>query len=191
MPAPCRGSMSFRLPGKDAINEVLRRIHVATAPVMPEPIAVAVATAVPAPVTAPVPAPAVPAAPHKAGFIRLIDKVSGFFHAHGGEVLQCAEAAEPFVAALTPFGLEYDLVVNAIVGMRRTASAAQAAGVQMTGADQMKAVFAATAQPLSSILDARGVAKDDHDAAIATFLQAIYSLHTLPAVPAANVAPSK
>lgn len=135
--------------------------------------------------------PAVPAAPHKSGFIRLIDKLGGFFHTHEGTIQDCAIASESIVGALTPFGPEYDLVVNAIVGMRRTAAAAQVAGVQVAGPDQMKVVFAATMPTLSSILSSKGIAKDDQDAIIATYLQAVYSLHTLPAVTVQPALPAK
>lgn len=133
--------------------------------------------------------PAAPVAPHKPAFIRLIDKLGSFFHAHGGELAQCAEAAEPFVAALTPFGPEYDLAVTAVVGMSRMGAAAQAAGLQMSGPDRMKGAFAIASSALASILTARGVVTQDQDAIILKYLQSVYDLHTLPAVPATATKP--
>jgi hypothetical protein len=126
--------------------------------------------------------------PHqKAGFVRFIDKVGGFFVRHEGAIEQAAVDAEA-VLALTPFGPEYDLVVNAIVGIRRMASASKSAGVAISGPDQMKKVVEAVTPGLVNILVSKNVI-DNHDVHIANYTQVLFDLLSGPTVgPAASTA---
>lgn len=140
-----------------------------------------------APIVSITPISAVTVAPvvkAKSGFVRFIDKVGSFMLRHESAIEHAAVDLEP-VLALTPFGPEYDLVVNAIVGMRRTAAASKAAGAEISGVDQMKKVLETVTPALVNILVVKGVL-DSHDVHIANYAQVVFDLLCGPAVAAAR-----
>jgi hypothetical protein len=122
----------------------------------------------------------------KNGFLRFIDAVGSFFVHVAPVAEQVAVAAEPFLA-LTPFGPEYDLVVNAVVGIQKTATASIAAGVDLTGAQKMALVIQSVTPGLNTILSSKGVSTDT-EAVIANWTQVVYDLLTGPVVSAAVAA---
>ncbi|MDP9039821.1 MAG: hypothetical protein M3O02_11210 [Acidobacteriota bacterium] len=120
-------------------------------------------------------------APTHNGFVRFIDRIGSVFKHVVPYVEQIAVDAEPFVLALSPFGPEYELVVNAIVGAQRNATASLAVGVGLTGEQKMELVLKAVAPALTSILGSKGitVGATDH---VAKYAQIVYDLLTLPGV---------
>ena len=131
----------------------------------------------------------VAAASQPNGFIRFIDAIGNFFKKSAPEIEEVAKDAEPFLA-LTPFGPEYDLVVNAIIGAQQTATASLATGVALTGVQKMAIVLQAVTPGLSSILASKKVTSGI-PAAISEFAQNVYNLQTGPTttvVPAATKA---
>ncbi|WP_188760843.1 hypothetical protein [Edaphobacter acidisoli] len=116
------------------------------------------------------------------GFERFIDKIGAFFK-RAEPAINAAEgvavSAEPFLA-LTPYGPEYDLVLNAIVGAQQTAEASLATGVTLTGEQKMALVLAAVTPGLTAILKSKNVTSGI-PAAIAQFAQNVYNLQTGPA----------
>jgi hypothetical protein len=132
----------------------------------------------------------VPGAPAQSGFVRFIDAIGNFFKKSAPELEAVAQAAEPFLA-LSPFGPEYDLVVNAVVGVQQTATASLAAGVGLTGVQKMALVLEAVTPGLTQILASKKVTSGI-PAAISQFAQNVYNLQTGPTTtvaPGAVVAP--
>lgn len=130
--------------------------------------------------TTPVPAPP---PPHNV-FIRFIDKIGSFFIHAAPVIEEAAVAAEPLLA-LTPFGPEYNLVVNAIVGAQKTATASLSTGAALSGTQKMSLTIQAITPGLSAILASKGIKESTAvEQAIAEFAQNIYNLQTGPvAVP--------
>jgi hypothetical protein len=125
----------------------------------------------------------------KNGFLRFIDAVGNFFQ-HAAPVAEAvAVAAEPFLA-LTPFGPEYDLVVNAVVGIQKTATASIEAGVNLSGAQKMALVIQSVTPGLDAILTSKGVTTDT-ETHIANWTQLVYNLLTGPVVAAVAAAAAK
>lgn len=124
--------------------------------------------------TAPVVPAAPAAAPKESGFTRFIDAIGNFFKKSAPEIEAVAEAAEPFLA-LTPFGPEYDLTVNAIVGVQQTATASLSTGATLTNAQKMALVLEAITPGLTSILASKNVTSGI-PAAISQFAQNIFNL---------------
>ena len=141
----------------------------------------------------PVAAAAPPA--QRNGFIRFIDKVGhGIAHA-APIILGVAKAAEP-ILALTPFGPEFDLVVNAVIGAQQSATASIAASPTLTGEQKLALAIEASTPGLTTILNDRGVTADQQ-AAIQAWVQTVFQIlagpiatipYTLPA-PTATPAP--
>ena len=106
-----------------------------------------------------------------------------------------AVAVEPFLA-LTPFGAEYDLVVNAIIGAQQTATASLAAGSTLSGATKMALVLQAVTPGVTTILASKGITEPIAvQQAIAEFAQNVFNLQsgltttvapTVPVVPLAK-----
>ncbi len=137
------------------------------------------------PVPAPVPAPA----PKHNGFVRFIDAVGGFFVHQAPRIEAIAIAAEPFLA-LTPFGPEYNLVLNAIVGVQKTATASLAASATLTGTQKMALVVQAVTPGLTQILGTKGIT-GSIEQAIQEFAQNVYNLQTGPTTTVPPVVASK
>lgn len=132
-------------------------------------------------------------APPENGFQRFIDKIGALFIKAQPAINtanQLAVDAETFLA-LTPYGPEYDLVVNAVVGAEKTGAASLAAGTALTGAQKMALVLQAVAPGLSSILASKKVTSGI-PAAIQQFAQNVYNLQTGPftTVPPSTAAPA-
>lgn len=124
------------------------------------------------------------------GWIRFIDAIGSFFH-HAAPIIEgLAVAAEPFLA-LSPFGPEYQLVVNAIIGAKHIADASLAAGTGISGTQKMALVVEATTPALTTILRSKGIVSNI-PAAISQFAQNVYNLQTGPTttVPPTAVAPT-
>lgn len=132
-----------------------------------------------------------PVPPQHNGFVRFIDAIGSFFVHQAPRIEAIAIAAEPFLA-LTPFGPEYNLVLNAIVGVQKTATASLAASATLTGAQKMSLVVQAVTPGLTSILGSKGIT-GSIEAAIEQFAQNVYNLQTGPTttVPAASSTPVK
>ena len=128
---------------------------------------------------------AVVPAPAESGFKRFIDAIGDFFKKSAPVIEEVAVAAEPFLA-LSPFGPEYDLVVNAIVGVQKTATASLTTGATLTGVQKMALVLQAVTPGLATILASKGVTSAV-PAAIGEFAQNVYNLQTGPV---ATVAPA-
>lgn len=125
----------------------------------------------------------VPVAPvkQKAPFIRFIDrigKIGGFLLHEAPVIAKVAQELEPEMA-LTPFGPEYKLVVDAIVGAQRTASMTAQVGAQLTGDQKMALVISAITPALAKLLESKGVKSGVPDA-IAQFAQSVYGLQAGP-----------
>ena len=112
------------------------------------------------------------------GFKRFIDEIGSFFVKSAPTIEAVAVAAEPFLA-LSPFGPEYDLVVNAIVGVQRTATASLTTGAVLTSTQKMALVLEAVTPGLSTILASKKV-NSGIPAAISQFAQNVYNLQTGP-----------
>lgn len=117
-------------------------------------------------------------APAANGFIRFIDAIGNFFVHSAPEIEAAAAAAEPMLA-LTPFGPEYDLVVNAIIGVQKTATASLTTGATLSGAQKMALVVEAATPGLTSILASKGITSGV-PAAITQWAQNVYNMQTGP-----------
>ena len=117
-------------------------------------------------------------APTENGFERFIDKIGRFFAKTAPMIEDVAIEAEPFLA-LSPVGPEYNLVVNAIVGIQRTATASIATGVNLTGSQKMALVLEAVSPGLTAILASKKVTSNV-PAAIAQYAQNVYNLQAGP-----------
>ena len=118
-----------------------------------------------------------PAVPVENGFQRWIDAIGRFFIKAAPvvkEVEAVAIAAEPFLA-LTPFGPEYNLVLNAIVGVQKSAEASLAAGASLNGAQKMALVIQSVTPGVSAILASKGVTSNI-PAIVAAFAQNVYNM---------------
>jgi hypothetical protein len=114
----------------------------------------------------------------ESGFKRFIDAIGNFFVKSAPVLENVAVDAEPFLA-LSPVGPEYDLVVNAIVGVQKTATASLTTGATLTGAQRMALVLEAVTPGLSQILASKNVTSGI-PAAISQFAQNVYNLQTGP-----------
>lgn len=114
------------------------------------------------------------------GFVRFIDAIGHFFVKQAPVIEKVAEAAEPLLA-LTPFGPEYDLIVNAIVGVQKTATASLTTGASLTGEQRMALVIQAVTPGVTAILASKGITEPTAvEQAIAQFAQNVYNLQTGP-----------
>lgn len=129
---------------------------------------------------------AVVPAPAESGWTRFIDAIGSFFKKSAPVIEGIAVAAEPFLA-LSPFGPEYDLVVNAIVGVQQTATASLTTGATLTGTQKMALVLEAITPGLTAILASKKVTSGI-PAAISQFAQNVYNLQTGPTTTVAPVA---
>lgn len=127
-------------------------------------------------------------APAASGFKRFIDAIGNFFVKSAPVVEAVAQDAEPFLA-LTPFGPEYDLVVNAIIGVQKTATASLSTGATLTGVQKMALVAQAVTPGLTAILGSKGIT-GGIEAAIQQFAQNVYNLQTGPTTAVAPTAPA-
>jgi hypothetical protein len=134
------------------------------------------------------PTPVAAAASQPSGFIRFIDAIGNFFVKSAPVIEGVAVDAEPFLA-LSPFGPEYDIVVNAIVGVQKTATASLSTGGTLTGLQKMALVLEAVTPGLSAILASKKVTSGV-PAAISQFAQNVYSLQTGPTTTVAPIAVS-
>lgn len=112
------------------------------------------------------------------GFQRFIDKIGSFFTKSAPVIETIAQDAEPFLA-LTPYGPEYDLVVNAIIGAQKTATASLVTGATLNGTQKMSLVLQAVTPGLSAILASKKVTTGVPQA-ISEFAQNVYNLQTGP-----------
>lgn len=118
--------------------------------------------------------------PQKNGFVRFIDAIGHFF-VHAAPVIEeVAVAAEPFLA-FTPFGPEYDLAVNAIVGVQKSATASIAAGVNLTGEQKFALAVQAAGPGLNAILASKGVTADTQTH-VSNWVQLIFNLLSGPVI---------
>jgi hypothetical protein len=124
----------------------------------------------------------------ESGFMRFIDAIGNFFVKSAPVLEGLAVAAEPFLA-LSPFGPEYDLVVNAIIGVRKTATASLTIGATLTGTQQMALVLEAVVPGLTAILASKKVTTGI-PTAINQFAQNVYNLQTGPTTTVAPTAVS-
>lgn len=125
---------------------------------------------------------AVTPAPPKGAFIRFIDEVGHFFVHAAPVVEEAAVAVEPLLA-LTPFGPEYDLVVNAIVGVQKTAAASLATSAALTNEQKLSLVIQAITPGVTSVLASKGITEPVAvTAAIAQFAQNVYNFQAGPVV---------
>jgi hypothetical protein len=134
-------------------------------------------------------APVTPA-PKQNAFVRFIDAIGHFFVKSAPVIEKVAVDLEPALA-FTPFGPEYDLVVNAVVGSAKTAAASVVAGTTLTGAQKMQLVLQAVTPGLDAILKSKGVTDQTAiDAAIAQWSQVVFDILAGPvaATPAAPAA---
>lgn len=136
-------------------------------------------------------ATAVAPVPQENSFKRFIDAIGHFFVKSAPTLEALAQAAEPFLA-LTPFGPEYDIVVNAIIGVQKTATASLTAGAELAGTQKMALVLQAVTPGLSAILASKNVTSGI-PLAISQFAQNVYNLQTGPTttVAPALTAPAK
>jgi hypothetical protein len=133
-------------------------------------------------VTEDIPMSTAPVVQQHNGFVRFIDAVGHFFVRTAPVVEEVAVAAEPFLA-LTPFGPEYNLVVNAVVGVQKNATASIAAGVNLTNEQKFALAVQASQPGLNAILTSKGIT-DDTDAHINNWVQLIFNLLSGPVIPA-------
>lgn len=129
--------------------------------------------------TVPVTPVVVPA--KKNAVLRFIDAVGHFLVRAAPIVEEVAVAAEPFLA-FTPFGPEYDLAVNAIVGVQKTAEASIAAGVNLTGEQKFALALQAAGPGLNTILTSKGVTADT-ETHVSNWIQLIFNLLSGPVIP--------
>ena len=122
----------------------------------------------------PAASPAAPAPAHHNGFIRFIDAVGHDIAHIAPPVLHAAVAAEP-ILALTPFGPEYQLVVNAIVSAQQQATASIAAQPTLTGEQKLALAIQASTPSLTTILNSKGV-NADQQAAIQAWVQTVFQI---------------
>lgn len=125
-------------------------------------------------------------------FVRFIDAVGRFFVKEGPVIEAAAVAAEP-ILALTPFGAEYALVVNAIYGVQKTATASLGTGATLTNEQKMALVIQAISPGVTAVLASKGITEPTAvQTAIAQFAQNVYNLQTGPiaVTPAKAAAPS-
>jgi hypothetical protein len=118
-------------------------------------------------------------------FVRFIDAIDTFFKKDAPIIEGVAVAAEPFLA-LTPAGPEYDLVVGAIVGTQKIASASLAVGANLSGAQKMALVISACTPGLSAILASKNVTTGV-TAAVSQFAQNVYNMQTGPVTTVAPI----
>lgn len=124
---------------------------------------------------------------------RFIDKIGALFIKAKPAIEglgEIAAAAEPFLA-LSPAGPEYDLVVNSIIGVGKTAAASLAAGTALTGTQKMALVLQAVTPGLTAILASKNITSGI-PTAIQQFAQNVYNLQTGPftTVPPSTAAPA-
>jgi hypothetical protein len=131
-------------------------------------------------------APIVAVASTENGFQRFIDSIGSFFTKTAPVIEQIAVDAEPFLA-LSPVGPEYDLVVNAIVGIQKTATASLTTGATLSGAQKMALVLQSITPGLTAILASKGITSNV-PAAISQFAQNVYNLQTGPTTTVAPTA---
>lgn len=123
---------------------------------------------------------AVTPAPKESGFTRFIDAIGHFFGHVAPVVEAAAVAAEPLLA-LTPFGPEYALVVNAIVGVQKTATASLATSATLTAAQKMALVIEAVTPGVTTVLASKGITEPAAvTAAISQFAQNVFNFQTGP-----------
>lgn len=122
-------------------------------------------------------------APGKNGFIRFIDKIGSFFVKAGPKIEHIAVDLEPALA-FTPFGPEYDIAVNAIVGIQKTYTASLPSGVTLTGPQKLALAIQAATPGLDAILKSKGHSDTTViDAAIAHWTQVVFDILAGPVVP--------
>jgi hypothetical protein len=119
-----------------------------------------------------------PVVPQHNGFVRFIDAIGHFFVKAAPVAEEVMVAAQPFLA-LTPFGPEYTLVEQAILGVQKTATASLAAGKDFTGAQKMALVLQAVTPGLNTILTSKGVTSDT-ETHIANWTQVVFNLLSGP-----------
>jgi hypothetical protein len=123
---------------------------------------------------------AVTPAPKESGFTRFIDAIGHFFEHVAPTVEAAAVAAEPLLA-LTPFGPEYALVVNAIIGVQKTATASLATSATLTAAQRMALVLEAITPGVTTVLASKGITEPAAvTAAISQFAQNVYNFQAGP-----------
>ena len=132
------------------------------------------ATATPVAAAAPAAAPATPAPAHKNGFLRFIDAVGHDIKVAAPIVLGAAKAAEP-ILALTPFGPEYKLVVDAVIAAQQKATASIAAAPDLTGEQKLALAIEASTPSLTTILNEKGVTTGQQ-AAIQAWVQTVFQI---------------
>jgi hypothetical protein len=114
------------------------------------------------------------------GFTRFIDAIGNFFKKDAPVIEAAAVAAEP-ILALSPFGPEYDLVVNAIVGVQKTATASLTTGASLSDTQKMALVVQAITPGVTIVLASKGITESATvAAAIAQFAQNVYNFQTGP-----------
>jgi hypothetical protein len=147
----------------------------------PAPVAVTEQTSNPAKAEESIMATAaVTPAPAESGFKRFIDAVGNFFVKAAPVAEEVAVAAEPLLA-LSPIGPEYDLVVNAIVGVQKTATASLSTGATLSDEQKMSLVISAITPGVTTVLASKGITESVAvTAAIAQFAQNVYNLQTGP-----------
>jgi hypothetical protein len=118
--------------------------------------------------------------PAVSGFKRFIDEIGSFFKKTAPVVEDAAVAAEPLLA-LTPYGPEYDLVVNAIVGVQKTATASLATSATLSAEQKMALVIQAITPGVTTVLASKGITESATvTTAIAQFAQNVYNFQTGP-----------
>lgn len=157
-----------------------------TTPIAPIPVTLGAAPEV-LPPTAPIPSATPAEAKKPSRFVRFIDQIEHIARAavpviRFGEKL--AIAAEPELA-LTPFGPEYILCLNAILGVQKVAGASLAAGKDLTAEQRFSLAAQAALPGLQTILASKGITIPDAQAEAANqFLQNVYNLQAGPVVAA-------
>jgi hypothetical protein len=121
-----------------------------------------------------------PVTPAPTGFKRFIDAIGSFFEKTAPILEQAAVAAEPLLA-LSPVGPEYDLVVNAIVGVQKTATASLSTGATLTAEQKMALVIQAITPGVTTVLASKGITETATvNSAIAQFAQNVYNFQAGP-----------
>jgi hypothetical protein len=113
------------------------------------------------------------------GFVRFIDRIGSAFVKAEPTVNQVAADLEP-VLAFTPFGPEYDLAVNALYGIEKTAAASKAAGTELTASQKLAMAVQQVEPALNAILKAKGVSGDTRSH-VENWVNLIYLLLSGPA----------
>lgn len=127
--------------------------------------------------------------PAPSGFKRFIDAIGNFFKKSAPIIEEAAVAAEPLLA-LSPVGPEYDLVVNAIVGVQKTATASLLTGATLTDAQKMALVIQAITPGVTTVLASKGITEPATvTTAIAQFAQNVYNFQTGPVAVTASPVP--